>query len=362
MKNMLIWFVYLVVLTFAFISCDLANSNNAKTDNSNNDAGNHKSYPPIKPPAYQLPPDPGSAGKKTLKGIDSNNNGIRDDLEIAIYNYAPKPEEERLRAALIQNAKAKQLAIIAGHTESPQMAIEAYEAISRSILCQNIEMKRSGVTNETYMGWGTYITKKAVNTSERIEAYMRFNEALSGKVLEGEKNGNPIPCDYDREKEAQNQSTFSAQAFNVQSAYNLPPDPGEAGKATLEGIDSDNDGIRDDVQIAIYKYAPRPDQEEWRQMMFQMAKTFLLIIKLDLSDTEIMLATHKDYRRAHECYKLRSMRSDYQDLDLIISAVRNTPERRKATNNFYRTTESNGLNPFTSSADPVPCDYDKQKQ
>lgn len=28
----------------------------------------------------------------------------------------------------------------------------------------------------------------------------------------------------------------------------LPPDPGEAGRATLEGIDSDHDGVRDDVQ------------------------------------------------------------------------------------------------------------------
>jgi len=30
--------------------------------------------------------------------------------------------------------------------------------------------------------------------------------------------------------------------------FTLPPDPGEAGKQTLEGIDSDNDGVRDDVQ------------------------------------------------------------------------------------------------------------------
>jgi hypothetical protein len=28
----------------------------------------------------------------------------------------------------------------------------------------------------------------------------------------------------------------------------VPPDPGEAGKQTLEGIDSDNDGVHDDVQ------------------------------------------------------------------------------------------------------------------
>ena len=30
--------------------------------------------------------------------------------------------------------------------------------------------------------------------------------------------------------------------------FNLPPDPGEAGLAGLDGIDSDQDGIRDDVQ------------------------------------------------------------------------------------------------------------------
>src|SRR5216683_231714 len=28
----------------------------------------------------------------------------------------------------------------------------------------------------------------------------------------------------------------------------LPPDPGAAGKATLQGIDSDGDGVRDDIQ------------------------------------------------------------------------------------------------------------------
>ena len=28
-----------------------------------------------------LPPDPGEAGKLTLAGIDSNNDGVRDDLE-----------------------------------------------------------------------------------------------------------------------------------------------------------------------------------------------------------------------------------------------------------------------------------------
>ena len=39
--------------------------------------------------------------------------------------------------------------------------------------------------------------------------------------------------------------SISETAGNIQG---LPPDPGEAGKATLAGIDSDEDGIRDDIQ------------------------------------------------------------------------------------------------------------------
>lgn len=40
----------------------------------------------------------------------------------------------------------------------------------------------------------------------------------------------------------------------------LPPDPGKAGKQTLMGIDSDGDGLRDDVQRYIYlTYPDQPD-------------------------------------------------------------------------------------------------------
>jgi hypothetical protein len=45
----------------------------------------------------------------------------------------------------------------------------------------------------------------------------------------------------------------------------LPPDPGEAGKVTIEGIDSDGDGVRDDVQrwIAL----TYPDVETLRALL-----------------------------------------------------------------------------------------------
>ncbi|MCC7007893.1 MAG: hypothetical protein IT184_03680 [Acidobacteria bacterium] len=48
----------------------------------------------------------------------------------------------------------------------------------------------------------------------------------------------------------------------------LPPDPGEAGKQTLEGIDSDEDGVRDDIQrFIIINYPDRTQQNGLTQFV-----------------------------------------------------------------------------------------------
>lgn len=49
----------------------------------------------------------------------------------------------------------------------------------------------------------------------------------------------------------------------------LPPDPGEQGRATVEGIDSDNDGIRDDVQRHIVLTYDDPATQD---ALFQVAE------------------------------------------------------------------------------------------
>lgn len=66
----------------------------------------------------------------------------------------------------------------------------------------------------------------------------------------------------------------------------LPPDPGEAGKATLEGIDSDHDGLRDDVQREVFFLAP--DSERLRMGLTQLAKPLQSLASLqNLSDSAI---------------------------------------------------------------------------
>lgn len=50
-------------------------------------------------------------------------------------------------------------------------------------------------------------------------------------------------------------------------SFNLPPDPGAAGDATLEGVDANNNGIRDDVERWIY--LTYPGSEKLRMALIQ---------------------------------------------------------------------------------------------
>ena len=57
----------------------------------------------------------------------------------------------------------------------------------------------------------------------------------------------------------------------------LPPDPGEAGKASLEGIDADTDGIRDDIQryIALTYQDSQKTRAALRQLTLALQKALL---------------------------------------------------------------------------------------
>lgn len=55
----------------------------------------------------KLPTDPGAEADKTIAGYDVNNNGIRDDVEIAIFKEYPN--SAKTRAVLLQYALALQM-------------------------------------------------------------------------------------------------------------------------------------------------------------------------------------------------------------------------------------------------------------
>jgi hypothetical protein len=205
------------------------------------------------------------------------------------------------------------------------------------------------------------------NTNERGKAYVRFNKALCGKIYRGAHvyfgNADPIPCDYDKAKETAAKLSFNAQTFNLQSAYNLPPDPGAEGKKTLEGIDANNNGVRDDVEIAIYNYAPRPDQERYRQALIQWAKAMQKEIMVSRSKPlELLLEVNREHARASECIKTVSYGNGLEELRFLQKTVHDTVQRQKESRAFNERARQNQYRWWKASGDPVPCDYDKEKK
>src|SRR3989344_936537 len=68
-----------------------------------------------------LPPDPGKKGKQTLEGVDSDGDGIRDDVQR--YIVLTFPSSEKTRAALTQITQDVQDAIMNADDEDESIEI-----------------------------------------------------------------------------------------------------------------------------------------------------------------------------------------------------------------------------------------------
>jgi hypothetical protein len=131
-------------------------------------------------PAYlaNLPPHPGPAGNATVEGVDSNRDGIRDDIEIFIaenYGYS-----ERAVRALRSIARDVQHDIV-DPPKTPEEAVARSNVKARAIWCY-------GAT----VDWETRVSKRAmldviaetVNTPERFDRFRRKEKLLAGQVSE----------------------------------------------------------------------------------------------------------------------------------------------------------------------------------
>ncbi|MEP7162787.1 MAG: hypothetical protein ABI747_03420, partial [Candidatus Moraniibacteriota bacterium] len=78
-----------------------------------------------------LPPDPDEAGKATIEGIDSNGNGVRDDIERWIA--VKYPNSEKTRAGLVQEARAFQKALTS--VQDTPSASAAFDEIAMGTEC-----------------------------------------------------------------------------------------------------------------------------------------------------------------------------------------------------------------------------------
>jgi len=124
-----------------------------------------------------LPPDPGAAGVRTVVGIDSNANGIRDDVEVQIdARYGTDPTAF---AAATETAKVMQRALIISASDSA--AVEAhFETSVRTASCLYQQLGRDAKKA------GEIITRVHImtfNTPERMAQWRSVSAAIGPRIV-----------------------------------------------------------------------------------------------------------------------------------------------------------------------------------
>jgi hypothetical protein len=144
----------------------------------------------------------------------------------------------------------------------------------------------------------------------------------------------------------------SSIALDIDSTR-LPPDPGEAGKSTLQGIDADHDGLRDDVQ-------------RYLSMAFVVPSKHAAAVQYALNRLRSLEATNTDEAqrdfaervRSIECLEFVMGQENYSAVsDDLTGRILNTHERIVAASHVSSLLSGNSFSvrPY-SAAFALSCD------
>lgn len=122
-----------------------------------------------------LPSDPGAEADKTVAGYDTNMNGIRDDIELAVFKEYPK--SAKTRAVLLQYALSLQMETIQPFVNTV-IATEVLREQSRGFLCIGdiFSRENSKKFDEETDALTIFIKDRQFNTKERKDSRNAFVE------------------------------------------------------------------------------------------------------------------------------------------------------------------------------------------
>lgn len=126
-----------------------------------------------------LPPDPGDAGRTTLLGIDTDSDGVRDDVQIAIATRYPSDTNSQL--ALSQLATGIQEAFTAQSANDSNQLSNTFQKIVKATDCIT-------VTTVQPLQDIVFIQTLMANTNVRSDAYVEINTAASGQFFGGDSD------------------------------------------------------------------------------------------------------------------------------------------------------------------------------
>ena len=129
-----------------------------------------------------LPPDPGAEADKTVQGIDANKNGIRDDVELAIFKAYP--DSAKTRAVLLQYALPLQMEVVQ-KVVNKEVVGEVANKQDRAFFCVE-KIVPGGGESSVFVAiekYGKFMSDKQFNTEERKTAHKIFYSYLkSGRI------------------------------------------------------------------------------------------------------------------------------------------------------------------------------------
>ena len=126
-----------------------------------------------------IPPDPGPSGMATVGGVDSDNDGIRDDVER--YIAVTFPQSERLRLALQDDAKATQQLLL---STTPDQAINATTRMLRAVECLSY-LVPTGSDRHVML---SQLDAIQINTEARFLAWTATDDNTRGQIYDASSN------------------------------------------------------------------------------------------------------------------------------------------------------------------------------
>jgi len=187
----------MVIVVMSSCGGDSSKDRNITNEDINISDVNITIEPPLVINGHTLPPEPDVIlNNSTLEGIDSNNNGVRDDVERKIYINNNK---EISRQILLQSARIEQKWLEANDLVSNA---KEWQALTYPKLGCMVHIYRKNDINLFKTGTENYV----FNTKARIEKYMKYNQALSGGVYSAPNSFNKeSSCDFNVTKALESQ-------------------------------------------------------------------------------------------------------------------------------------------------------------
>ncbi len=128
---------------------------------------------------------------------------------------------------------------------------------------------------------------------------------------------------------------------------NLPPDPGANADTTVQGVDANNNNIRDDVELAVFR--EYPNSAKTRAVLLQYALALQMQFNQHIINETTVTEVIREHSRAYMCVGKILTRDDnnekimeqyFKDTDKLRSFVEdkqlNTSARKDAQDAFYK--------------------------